>query len=304
MQQHRPDRLNLAIARRCFVACKGCYSFFGKHEPDLEAFLMTVAAFVRLGIHDVTLSGGDPLTIEGLNDFLVSIRALGVHTIKIDTVGTGFLFERPGARSRTPQEIQDNFKELCKSTNYFGIPLDGWSNASTKQFRAGRPFLYEETISLLTMIDALAYPPNVIINTVVHSQNIDGLKHILDEVSKHRSICHWNIFQYIPTDQATKQVNRFFEITDEQFATICASLTVIAKRLQRTDKLPVIAFQSVKARLGKYLLINSDGNAWLPDEDGNTIYLGNVFGREEVVLAQWSSLVHTLADRSMPLALS
>ena len=97
MHQYKPDRLNLAIARRCFVSCKGCYSFFGKREPDLDAFLQTIAIFAKLGIGDITVSGGDPLTIEGFMDFLISIRSVGVRTIKVDTVGTRFLFNRASA---------------------------------------------------------------------------------------------------------------------------------------------------------------------------------------------------------------
>ena len=44
-----PERLNLAIARRCDVACSGCYTYFGREEPDLAKFTASAAAFVRCG---------------------------------------------------------------------------------------------------------------------------------------------------------------------------------------------------------------------------------------------------------------
>src|SRR4051812_42582005 len=70
MKIKRPQRLNLAIARHCYVACRGCYQFFGRGEPDLTAIEKSVACFVNLGITAVTLSGGDPLTLVGLEGFL------------------------------------------------------------------------------------------------------------------------------------------------------------------------------------------------------------------------------------------
>lgn len=294
MKQHQPDRLNLAIARRCFVACKGCYSYFGKHEPDLLAFAKTVEMFVHLGILDVTISGGDPLTIEGLVDFLKVIRSEGVRTIKIDTVGTGFFFKKQAASIDTSRLDRDFLDDVIKNINYLGIPLDGWSNDSVKFFRKGRPFLYDETVGLLNTIDALAIPPGVIINTVMHKHNLYGLEFILKEVIRHRSICHWNIFQYTPTDQAVKYVNEDFQISDKHFLDACNTLQQSLEHALLPENLRQIDFRSITSRLGKYLLINSDGHAWIPDKQGKSIHLGSVFGREELVLESWSATINNL----------
>ncbi len=305
MHQYKPDRLNLAIARRCFVACKGCYSFFGKCEPDLDAFLQTIAIFVKLGIRDITISGGDPLTIEGFIDFLISIRSVGVRTIKVDTVGTRFLFNRASVVPRRAEEVRSHLRKFLGTVDYLGIPLDGWSNASALQFRLGRPALYDETVELLNCIDALGFLPNVIINTVVHKQNIQQLELILGEVCRHRSVRHWNIFQYTPTDQATKHTNQRLEVPCEQFREASARLLMLSRQTHWIADPPAIEFRSVEGRLGKYLLINSDGDVWMPDENGCTIRLGNVFGREEIILTQWSGLAYKLLhDSYAPVSLS
>src|SRR6266566_9975697 len=277
MQYHKPDRLNLAIARRCFVACKGCYAYFGKQEPDLSALVETVAAFVRLGIHKVTISGGDPLTIEGLVEFLTKIRSLGVSSIKVDTVGTNLLTMKPIAMANRVLETRRYLDVIVGAVDYLGIPLDGWSNASVSLFRAGRPLLYHETVELLRTIDNLGVPPNIISNTVAHKKNLYGLGLILNEIASHRSVCHWNIFQYTPTDQAAKKANAFFGISTEQFMEAYSTLLPTIKRMVWREARLTIDFRSVESRLGQYLLINSDGDAWLPDENGRTIYLGSVF---------------------------
>jgi hypothetical protein len=59
--------------------------------------------------------------------------------------------------------------------------------------------------------------------------------------------------------------------------------------------MPRVEFRSVASRLGDYLLVNSDGDAWLPDERGRTIELGSIFRREVAVLAAWGRAVERLA---------
>jgi len=76
-----PERLNLAIGKRCFVSCQGCYTHFGQHEPDLKRLLESVSRFVDLGVRDITISGGDPLTMHNLLGFLDDLRQLKVRSI-------------------------------------------------------------------------------------------------------------------------------------------------------------------------------------------------------------------------------
>ncbi len=272
-----PERLNLAIARRCEVACGGCYTYFGHEEPNLGKFVPSVAAFVRLGLSDVTLSGGDPLTIVGLLDFLSVMRSVGVRSIKLDTVGVGLATSASGSGI--------DLHGLAAETDYIGIPLDGWSDDSALKFRRGRRQLYSETLELLEALDALSGMPKVVINTVAYSGNLSHLGVIYAELIKHFCVCQWNIFQYTPTDQAVRGANQQYIVSDEAFERCCA---VFQRSIARasTSSFP-IHFRSNRSRLGQYLLVNSDGDAWLPDECGQTVRLGSVFGRESEVLDSW-----------------
>jgi molybdenum cofactor biosynthesis enzyme MoaA len=164
-----PQRLNLAIARRCEVACRGCYTYFGRAEPDIARFLPTVAAFVRLGIDKVTLSGGDPLTIDGIRGFLSDLRAIGVRSIKLDTVGVGLA---------SASSMRMDLYELVRATNCVGIPVDGWSDESVLEFRAGRSQLFTETMELLDAFDELGGKPMVVVHTVAHAGNWRHLERI------------------------------------------------------------------------------------------------------------------------------
>ena len=290
MSRGMPERLNLAIARRCDVACSGCYTFFGRAEPDLARFTASVAAFARCGLRAVTISGGDPLTIAGLGDFIAGLRSIGVQSIKLDTVGVGLAASPSGPRV--------DLRDLADRIDYVGIPLDGWSDESVLAFRRGRPRLYSETVALLDALDALGGPPRVIVNTVAHRANLPHLDRIHAVVSAHPGVCQWNVFEYTPTDQAADGANGHYCVGDEAFA------RARARFVDRAARPPafVIDFRSSRSRLGQYLLVNSDGEAWLPDERGRTLRLGCVFGREGAVLTRWREAVASCLARGQAVA--
>jgi len=287
---HGPQRLNLAVARRCFVGCKGCYQLFGAGDPDLEAIRASAGRFAALGVPAATVSGGDPLTIPGLVPFLTSLRASGMRDLKVDTVGTGLV----RGRSAPPGRDVPGLPDLLAAVDYLGVPLDGWSNDSVTRFRAGRRRLFDETRELLRELDRLDAGVGIIVNSVAHGRNEHGFERILDEVAAHPSVVHWNVFQYTPTDQVPERVNSELRLDDLAFARLRERLEA------RVDAAPVtfaLAVRSVRSRLGRYLLVNSDGTAWLPDERGRTIRIGSLADGEEALLAAWSSAVSALRAR-------
>jgi MoaA/NifB/PqqE/SkfB family radical SAM enzyme len=267
-----PERLNFSIGHTCWVECRGCYSVFGKKPPDLERLATSAEAFVQCGVRAITLSGGDPLRIPGILNFLDRLRAAGMQSIKLDTVGTALL---PSAQTLDP-------RLLCRAVDILGLPLDGWDEASVGWFRSGRSRLFAETVEVLEAVDATEPSCAIYINTVLHATNVSGLRRIFDVIKQFRSVRHWNIFQYTPTDQADERVNRAMAVSDERFREAAQEMLGAAggHRLE-------IEFASNTGRLGKYFLVNSDGDAWIPDLGGVTVRLGTVFGREHDVLDAW-----------------
>lgn len=291
---NRPERLNLAIGKYCFVDCPGCYMFFGSSQPDLQALRRSVIAFIELGIDKITISGGDPLTVPGLSDFIADIRDYGIKLIKVDTVGTSLVSSTSKRTGAIPSRHIQRLRLLVDIVDYIGIPLDGWSNEITLLFRTGRHSIHEETIRLLTQIDELNRTPNIVINTVMHSGNHEGLWQVLDEISRHRSVCHWNIFQYTPTDQVSNEINTRYSLDSKDFQSSAESILSRLESIEWAGEHPSIEFRSQKSRLGEYLLINSDGNAWLPDETGNSVHLGNIYGNEINILRNWSRVANEI----------
>jgi MoaA/NifB/PqqE/SkfB family radical SAM enzyme len=246
-----------------------------------------VAEFARLGIDRVTLSGGDPLAIDGIVPFLRRLRRDSVRSIKLDTVGTPLI---PGAARQAFIPVANVLCEL----DVLGLPMDGWSNESVNAFRLGRPSLFDETSALLDSLNGNTRGCRVYINTVLHRRNVRDAVRIYEAVARHPVVSHWNVFEYTPTDQVSEAVNRSYRLERGQFERARAVVLDVARKGGMNLE---IEFASVFDRIGKYLLINSDGEAWIPDEAGRTVGLGCVFGREQAVLAGWLEATSGLVSR-------
>jgi MoaA/NifB/PqqE/SkfB family radical SAM enzyme len=206
--------------------------------------------------------------------------------VKLDTVGVGLI----GGADVAAVRLMD----LELMVDNLGIPLDGWSNGSVSLFRKGRRELYRLTVRLLEAMDAIVARPKVVINTVAHRGNIEHFDRIFREIARHRSVCCWNVFQYTQTDQASRNANSRFAVGDVRFDRCAADF--LDGYGARKAHFPV-EFRSTRSRLGQYLLINSDGEAWFPDERGSTVTLGSAFGREKHVLDDWSAKAGALVRR-------
>jgi MoaA/NifB/PqqE/SkfB family radical SAM enzyme len=277
-----PERLNYAIARRCPVQCPGCYEVFGRHEPDRRALVKSATAFVSLGMNSLTLSGGDPLLLAEPLAWIADMRAAGMCHIKVDTVGAGLLGSVWQGMLIT--------KQLLAAVDALAIPIDGWDDTSARMFRRGVTDLHSKTVALLSVLDRAASPGQLIVNTVVHAGNIDHLERIARIVLGLSNMSCWNLFQYTPTDQSRSEVNDMFVVQDATFDTEVKQLR------ERFGADARIQPRSITSRLGDYLLVNSDGEAWIPDRHGRTIRLGMIHEREREVLAQWASIAGRLRD--------
>jgi MoaA/NifB/PqqE/SkfB family radical SAM enzyme len=285
-----PERLNLSIGNLCWLRCPGCYSYFGQGPPMLDRIAVSVREFVGLGVDRVTISGGDPLRIAGLVDFLTRLRQLRVRSVKLDTVGTAFL---PSQRTRYEFSLENVLEKL----DVLALPLDGWSNASVGLFRTGRPKLYDETCHLLSCLDDCSSRCRIHVNTVLHRRNVGGVCAILQRLMSFRCVSHWSVFEYTSTDQATDSVNRKFRLVSGEFLDVRRRVSAVAEDYGVGFE---IEFASISERLGRYLLINSDGHAWVPDHVGRTVPLGLIYGREAELLDLWAVTVTRLRVSQLP----
>jgi len=278
-----PERLNFAIARRCPVECRGCYEVFGRNEPDRAAFVRSAGVFASCGVTALTLSGGDPLLLPRPLDWIADFRAAGMQHVKLDTVAVGLLAPNRADAPTGPA--------LLAAVDLLSIPLDGWNDEIASMFRRGPADIHTRTVKLLQELDAAAVAGQLIVNTVVHAGNVGGLARMAAIVLQLKRLGRWNLFQYTPTDQAKLGANDAFAISHAAFMSAMEALRASCGEDER------LSARSVASRLGDYLLVNSDGEAWLPDALGSTIALGPVFAREAEVLSQWSAIASKLRLR-------
>lgn len=281
--------LNLSIARSCFLACKGCYNHFNPNadlisNADIINFLKIASTF---GIKKVTLCGGDPLSRPDIIDLLKDIKKLGFY-IALDTVGTPLLDSANTIFFGQHKIEKINAGILSKYVDLIGIPLDGASNEVIQSFRKGRANIFEEQIRIIELLEKAN--AKICINTIVHKQNIDDLLNLVPLMKNFKNINKWQFFQFMPIGPLGFRNRELFWIEEDQFNSFKISMQEAAKKNMLIKQLE---FKNVSSRKGSYVLIDSTGDAWMPqytakmdlEKDKNStedkIILGNIRHKDE-----------------------
>lgn len=251
--------LNVSVARSCFVKCRGCYNHFGRSSElvDSKELLAFLAFAAQAGATRVTVCGGDPLSRPDILDLLQGIKELGL-LISLDTVGTPLLGDTDTifyGRTRVPAI---DASRLARLTDLVGIPLDGPTHDSIATFRTGRRNLFAEQMTILSILENAG--ASVCVNTVVHSGNIDTLGEIASHIQRFVNIIKWQLFQFMPTGPLGFRNKHEFLVTADAFTAACNRLrTQAAAGLSGR-----IEVKSNADRKGRYLLVDSEGLAWIP----------------------------------------
>lgn len=269
--------MNISVGRSCFVRCVGCYNHFG-HSPeplDTAHVLRFLSVAADAGAVRVTFCGGDPLSRPDILPLLQTTRRLG-YRVTLDTVGTPLLGEaRTSFYGRKTVSRVDPF-QLAALVDCLGIPLDGASNDVMLSFRAGREVLFDEQIRILELLDAAG--ASACINTVAHRGNISNLEAILPLIAAHPSVRLWQVFQFSATGPHGYRNRARFAVSDDVFSRVAASLrAAVARSGARLRFEP----KSNRERHRRYLLVDSDGLAWMPaagysEESAERIVLGDI----------------------------
>jgi MoaA/NifB/PqqE/SkfB family radical SAM enzyme len=246
----------LSAGTSCFVACPGCYNYFGRTITDTGQVLRFVAGLrSRFGIRKITVGGGDPLTRPDIVALLTGLHGLGLR-IHLDTVGTAFLGPAPirfmgtGTASRVPAD------EVAAVSDLIGIPLDGSTDAVQQQFR--RHATVASQLAVLSLLSRAG--ARICVNTVVHSGNSGDLAAVAGLLGEFTGVVEWQLFQFMPIGPLGHRNRERFLISEADF-----QRAVAAAR----DSVPGhvrIAAKSAAGRKHRYLLIDSAGLVWTPEQ--------------------------------------
>ncbi|MFE2725020.1 radical SAM protein [Kitasatospora sp. NPDC059327] len=246
----------LSAGKSCFVACPGCYNYFGRTVSDTSHVLLFAAGLrARFGIEKITVGGGDPLTRPDILPLLKGLYGLGFG-IRLDTVGTNFLGPARIRFMGTGTADHVSAAEVAAVTDLIGIPLDGSTDAIQQQFR--RHATVSSQLAILAQLEEIGAA--TCINTVVHAGNTDDLAAMAELLRGYTCVREWQLFQFMPIGPLGHHNRNRYLVngTDfEQAAKIArenapGGLTVVAKRAH--------------GRKHRYLLIDSAGLVWTPEQ--------------------------------------
>lgn len=272
--------INLAIGPSCFVSCQGCYNLFG--QTDRRGGLvsaddvLTFAETARdLGVGQVTVSGGDPLTHPQILTILQGLRDLGLF-IKLDTVGTALLRDSEKVFYGSGRVAQLDAASLAPLVDMIGFPLDGSDARTQARFRKARkrpsnatdePFPIEglqitpredhelnrtdrgyssaevavDTPRLVRMMKSLGV--SVCVNTVVHAQNASDIPALAAAIAALQPDL-WQLFEFQSAGVlAVRNADKFNLAASRRPA-----LTPIREREDALIPLPQHSFDAVVAQ--------------------------------------------------------
>lgn len=280
----------LSASASCFVACPGCYNYFGKHvidTPTIIAFMKTMHQ--RYGTTKVTVGGGDPLTRPDIIDLLQALKELGLK-LHLDTVGTAFLGNAHIKFMGKGIVPQVNCAEVARIVTLIGIPLDGSTDEVSQKFRVFSHVQEQERIlQLLENANA-----DVCINTVVHKGNVEDLIDIQDILQRYTSVVEWQLFQFMPIGPLGYKNHENYEITIDAFN--CAVGKVQQRNRSSANPIRIVP-KSKETRKGRYLLIDSEGNLWIPRQSFSKTWDDNDRNDQRIVIGNISQTdIFTILD--------
>lgn len=250
--------LNIFVSPKCFLYCKGCYSFSRSEKSWQIVDTQKIIDFLKYaydqGIKKVTICGGDPLTRDDIIDLLRQIKSIGFY-ISIDTVGLSIIRDININNETNVKKI--DAKTLSKLVDEIGLPIDGSNNIVFSKFRQANFDLITEQLEICKELNK--YNANICINTVVHKGNLEDAKSLCDIINKLNYIKKWQLFKYAPMGEYGFLNKNLFEISQVEFEQYKHEV------LKRCIRKEIIEFKDFDVRNKAYMLIDNSGNAWIPE---------------------------------------
>ena len=247
--------LNIFVSQRCFLYCKGCYSYSREETCGQMLESGIILNFLKYankngGVKKVTICGGDPLTRPDIIDLLRQIKNIGYY-ISLDTLGTSILKDVKIDSNLIIKKT--DVKELAKYVDMIGIPLDGSTDKTFKMFRPTQENIVEQQIKICDELHKNGV--DICINSVLHKGNLDDIVEIGKTIESLGYIKKWQIFQFEPFGKYGKLNKDIFEISQKDFLNVKQKI-----KIKDID----VQFKCSELKNKAYILIDNSGDAYVP----------------------------------------
>lgn len=254
--------LNVFVSQKCFLYCKGCYSFSRTEKygqiVDTYSLVKFLEYAYRKGINNITLCGGDPLVRKDILDLLKKIKEIGYY-ISMDTVGTSLIRDVINIDGTIIKKIDAS--ELVSYVDKIGLPIDGSNNEIFRKFRLTNFDILSDQLKIYEELSK--NNANICINTVVHKGNLEDAESLSKIINTLDKIEKWQLFKYAPMGKYGIINRNLFEITEEEFE------RYRGKIISSCSRKNILEFKGYSSRNRAYMLVDNSGNAWIPEYNQN-----------------------------------
>lgn len=250
--------LNIFVSNKCFIYCKGCYSYSREENCSSILSIEIICNFLKFaynyGVETVTLCGGDPLARDDIILLIKRIKELGFK-ISIDTIGTP-LIRDVTIGGKTIKKL--DIKEIARYVDEIGIPIDGSNSEIFRLFRPTNDDILKDQVSICRELEKNKV--KTCINTVAHKGNLNNAEELAKLINELDGVSKWQIFQFAPLGRVGFLNRKMFEISEEEFDAFENNVLNVLENSSKT-----LEFKKCKDRVKHYMLIDNSGNAWVPE---------------------------------------
>ena len=233
----------VSVSGFCNLSCKDCFRIDDAQNMTVETFIALHNFFVELGATHINFTGGEPLCNPCLETILDLSKEWGYDTI-LSTNGTLF---------------DESNMSILEKVDVLALSLDGENETINDSYRGQGHF--QKTLDLIKTVSDNFPHIRIKINTLVTSQNVDGIlgiADILSSFSKH-IIC-WKLFQVSNRGVVNKIEEKDF-VDNDTFRVLFERAKERASSRFHVHALPVNAPT-------EYFMIRCDGSIIIVGDDG------------------------------------
>jgi len=254
-----PVLINWSLTERCNLNCGFCFRFHDKELPH-DKMEIVLEKIVKSGVRRVTLTGGEPTLVEGLENIAKKLRYTG-RFVSLHTNGM-------------------NVDYVKKNYFYFdriSLSLDGLNSCVNKAMR-GRDDYFDKIMDLIMFLNE--NKRDFAIKTTVTKKNIDSILGMVDFINDIKP-AFWSLFEFLPLENGKRNKDDYL-LNDGEFDNLISKIkcdvTLNTMSLTEASVYPMFS-------------IAANGDVYTKDVENGNISVGSLLDSETSVEIIWERII-------------
>ncbi|MDR2582128.1 MAG: radical SAM protein [Fibromonadaceae bacterium] len=254
-----PVLINWSLTERCNLNCGFCFRFHDKELPS-DKMKIVLEKIVKSGVRRVTLTGGEPTLVNGLESIAEKLRYAGIF-VSLHTNGMNVDY------------VKKNYFHFDR----ISLSLDGLNSFVNKIMR-GHDDYFEKIMDLIMFLKE--NKRDFAIKTTVTKKNIDSILDMVDFINDIKPT-FWSLFEFLPLENGKLNKDDYL-LNDGEFngliSKIKCDVTLNTMSLIEASGYPMFS-------------VAANGEVYTKDGENGKISVGSLLDNETNVEIIWAKII-------------